>query len=96
MNNKAVCVAQSKATWWLFGDPHYSTFDGQPFSFMGTCSYILVNKTGKDPALLQFSIQTKNELRVNSKGSFLKSANIDLSGHRITILTGQRGTVEID
>ncbi|XP_064884055.1 LOW QUALITY PROTEIN: IgGFc-binding protein-like [Oncorhynchus nerka] len=96
MNNKAICVAQSKAYCWLFGDPHYSTFDGQPFSFMGTCSYILVNTTGKDPSLPQFSIQTKNEPRVNSKGSFLKSANIDLSGHRITILSGQRGTVEID
>uniref|UniRef100_A0A8C7RXV2 VWFD domain-containing protein n=1 Tax=Oncorhynchus mykiss TaxID=8022 RepID=A0A8C7RXV2_ONCMY len=95
MNNKAICVAQSKAYCWLFGDPHYSTFDGQPFSFMGTCSYILVNTTGKDPSLPQFSIQTKNEPRVNSKGSFLKSANIDLSGHRITILSGQRGTVEV-
>ncbi|XP_045081914.1 LOW QUALITY PROTEIN: IgGFc-binding protein-like [Coregonus clupeaformis] len=95
-NNKAVCVAQSKAYCWLFGDPHYTTFDGQPFSFMGTCSYILVNTTGKDPSLPQFSIQTKNELRFNSKGSFFKSANIDLSGHRITILSGQRGTVEID
>nr|XP_046171598.1 alpha-tectorin-like [Oncorhynchus gorbuscha] len=63
---------------------------------MGTCSYILVNTTGKDQSLPQFSILTKNELRINSKGSFLKSANIDLSGHRITILSGQRGTVEID
>ncbi|XP_055759032.1 IgGFc-binding protein-like [Salvelinus fontinalis] len=95
-NNKAVCVAQSKAYCWAFGDPHYTTFDGQPFSFMGTCSYILVNTTGKDPSLPQFSIQTKNELRGNSEGSFVKSANIDLSGHRITILSGQRGTVEID
>ncbi|XP_038832345.1 IgGFc-binding protein-like [Salvelinus namaycush] len=95
-NNKAVCVAQSKAYCWAFGDPHYTTFDGQPFSFTGTCSYILVNTTGKDPSLPQFSIQTKNELRGNSEGSFVKSANIDLSGHRITILSGQRGTVEID
>jgi hypothetical protein len=62
---------------------------------MGTCSYILVNTTGKDQSLPQFSILTKNELRINSKGSFLKSANIDLSGHRITILSGQRGTVEV-
>ncbi|XP_062321518.1 IgGFc-binding protein-like [Osmerus eperlanus] len=94
--DQAVCEALSKAVCWVMGDPHFSTFDGTLFSFQGTRSYTLVNTTRRDPTLTDFNILTKNELRGNSKFSYLRSATVYLLGRRISILSGQRGSVEVD
>lgn len=41
---------------WVSGDPHYSTFDGVHYSFMGGCSYELVS----DKEQNRFSITVQN------------------------------------
>ena len=33
---------------WASGDPHYTTFDGHHYSFMGACSYTLVHDKKND------------------------------------------------
>lgn len=34
------------ATCFVYGDPHYLTFDGRHFGFMGKCTYILAQARG--------------------------------------------------
>ncbi|XP_034384908.1 IgGFc-binding protein-like isoform X1 [Cyclopterus lumpus] len=91
-----VCVPDSKALCWTIGDPHYNTFDHLSYSFQGTCSYVLVNTTGLDPTLPEVTVITKNELRGNSEGSFVRSATVEMLGHLITLPNKDRGVILVD
>uniref|UniRef100_A0A4W6EU93 VWFD domain-containing protein n=1 Tax=Lates calcarifer TaxID=8187 RepID=A0A4W6EU93_LATCA len=85
VEDQGECVPDSKALCWAFGDPHYTSFDGLSYSFQGTCTYILVNTTGLDPSLPEVTVTTKNELRGNSEGSFVRSVTVEMMGHHISV-----------
>ncbi|XP_016416622.1 IgGFc-binding protein [Sinocyclocheilus rhinocerous] len=95
-DNKALCIAKSKASCIAKGDPHYRTFDGNHFSFQGTCTYTLVKTSGKDQTLTPFNIVNKNDMLKGTRGSYVKSATITVRGHEITFIQGNRNRVTID
>ena len=72
------------------GDPHYTTFDGLKYDFMGTCVYKLVEST----SMIQkdfFRVETENEFRGgNTQVSWVKNARVQIwheeFGRMITII----------
>ena len=48
-----------------------------------------------DNNLPEVTVTAENERRGNDPGTFLRTAFVELMGHRITIREGQRGSVEV-
>ncbi|XP_071022377.1 IgGFc-binding protein-like [Oncorhynchus clarkii lewisi] len=90
------CFSTGLAVCHVSGDPHYYTFDAVMHTFMGTCTYTLVevcNSTKVTP----FTIVAKNEERgqpeasyVHSVTVYLPNANVTLQKSRRVLLNGHR------
>ena len=65
-----------EATCSAIGDPHYMTFDGKRFDFMGQCSYYMIY----DP---NFDIINDNIKCGHGEASCTKSITIHINGHQI-------------
>ena len=58
------------------GDPHYTTYDGRKFDFMGSCRYLLSGSKAQDINNF-FKVITENEQRNgNPSVSWVKSATV--------------------
>ncbi|XP_055358421.1 zonadhesin, like [Betta splendens] len=71
------CHSTGKGVCHVAGDPHYYTFDGEMHTFMGTCTYTLVevcNATKVTP----FKIVAKNEERGQPEASYVRSVRVYL------------------
>ncbi|XP_054436763.1 IgGFc-binding protein isoform X2 [Pteronotus mesoamericanus] len=98
-NGQGVCVPNYEATCWLWGDPHYHSFDGWNFDFQGTCNYVLattncsrVNTQGLTP----FTITTKNENRGNPAVSYVRLVTVTALNNDISIHKGEVGKVRVN
>ncbi|KAM9226326.1 IgGFc-binding protein [Dugong dugon] len=96
---QGVCVPNYEVTCWLWGDPHYHSFDGRDFDFQGTCNYVLattvcpgVNAEGLTP----FTISTKNENRGNPAVSYVRLVTVTALGTNISIHKGEIGKVRVN
>ena len=76
-----MCPATCSAT----GDPHYRTFDGTFYSFMGKCQYVLA----KDCVDNKFSVLVSNvPCGSDSTVSCTKSSTVYLGGTVISLARG--------
>ena len=78
---QATCLAR--------GDPHYTTFDGRRYDFMGRCEYVLAKESVNNT----FEIRQVNEPCGNGEPSCTKSLTVIFPS--ITIVL-RRGSVVIN
>ncbi|XP_063023602.1 IgGFc-binding protein-like [Melospiza melodia melodia] len=77
------CYPASTAVCHIYGDPHYSTFDGKLHHFQGSCNYTVV--TGCDNSSVGFSITTRNKHRGSQSWTALNSVALSLEGLHIAL-----------
>ncbi|CAL8241748.1 unnamed protein product [Merluccius merluccius] len=83
------CHSTGKGICHVAGDPHYYTFDGVMHTFMGTCTYTLVevcNATQVTP----FMVVAKNEERGQPQASYVRSVTVYLPGNVTVTLQKSR------
>ncbi|XP_075462272.1 IgGFc-binding protein-like [Ascaphus truei] len=79
------CYPTKYSTCMASGDPHYTTFDGKRFDFMGTCIYRLVGVTSNDSTLTHFTVNVQNNHRGNKAVSFTKDVTLEVYNQTITM-----------
>ncbi|XP_064499952.1 IgGFc-binding protein-like isoform X1 [Pseudopipra pipra] len=72
------CVATNRSICVATGDPHYTTFDGHRYDFMGTCVYLLAGLCSPDPTLVPFNVTVENNHRGNNRVSFTKVVTLEV------------------
>ncbi|XP_051914405.1 IgGFc-binding protein-like [Hippocampus zosterae] len=91
------CHSTGKGVCHVAGDPHYYTFDGMMHTFMGTCTYTLVEVCNAS-MVTPFRIVAKNEERGQPEASYVRSVKvylphdtqIELQKGRRVLLNGRR------
>ncbi|KAE8594550.1 hypothetical protein XENTR_v10019687 [Xenopus tropicalis] len=85
VNGVRGCHPISFSTCSAYGDPHYTTFDGRRFDFMGTCVYQLVGVTSSDASLTRFTVKVQNNNRGNKAVSYTKVVTVEVYNMVLTL-----------
>ena len=81
---QTLCVGTCVAT----GDPHYVTFDGRRFSFLGDCEYVLAQERGG-----LFSVTAENVPCGSTGVTCTKSVTMRVGNTAIHLLRDRKSVV---
>nr|XP_041567661.1 IgGFc-binding protein isoform X4 [Taeniopygia guttata] len=93
MDGQPECLQETFSICWLAGGPHYCSFHGKTFDFMGTCAYTLTTICDPDPTLPAFSVEVKKRANGNSKVS---SITIHVDNVTVTAVPSENGMVRVN
>nr|XP_042704036.1 IgGFc-binding protein-like [Chrysemys picta bellii] len=96
INGVRNCHAISYSTCTASGDPHYTTFDGKKYDFMGTCIYQLAGVCSKDPTLTPFNVKVENNNRGSKAVSYTKTVTLEVYGRNITVSQQYPRKIKVD
>ncbi|XP_072113007.1 IgGFc-binding protein-like [Mobula birostris] len=95
------CYGADTAICHIYGDPHYTTFDGKLYHFQGACNYTVTETCGNTS--VQFSVTSRNEHRgspswtvVNSVSVRLENLHIALRKNRDVYVDGVRVELPVE
>ncbi|XP_044847393.1 IgGFc-binding protein-like [Mauremys mutica] len=96
INGVRDCHAISYSTCTASGDPHYTTFDGKKYDFMGTCIYQLAGVCSEDPTLTPFNIKVENNNHGSKAVSYTKAVTLEVYGRNITVSQQYPRKIKVD
>lgn len=79
------CVVVGSATCQASGDPHYTTFDGRRYDFMGTCVYVLSRTNVTRPGLQQFAVLQENAAWGNGRVSVTRVITVQVANFTLVL-----------
>lgn len=89
------CYPMKYGRMWVYGHPHYVTFDGTAFDYPGACKYTLAKYCGPLGKLPSFTVKAQNEHGDSISVAWVRLVELEVYGQQIAIRAGEYGKIQV-